>query len=109
MWYADETGFYFQTGTVKEMVGQLKNNPKVEVCFFNNKMMGGVMLRVTGEVEFFDNVKAREKCIADRPFLKNLGLSVSSPKLVLFRVCKGEAHFWTMETNFEPKKIIKFG
>ena len=43
MWYADKTGFYFQTGTVKEMVGQIKRtrrwkfafliiNVKVELC-----------------------------------------------------------------------------
>ena len=46
--YADETGFYFQTGTVKEIYGQLKKNPTVEVCWFNNKREGCIMLWVAG-------------------------------------------------------------
>ena len=49
MWFADESGFYFQTGSIKETVGQLKENPKIEVCFFNNKAEEGKMMRVTGK------------------------------------------------------------
>ena len=33
MWFADQTGFYFHTGAIKSVYGQLKQNPKVEVCF----------------------------------------------------------------------------
>jgi uncharacterized pyridoxamine 5'-phosphate oxidase family protein len=109
MWYADATGFYFQTGTVKEFVGQLKKNPKTEVCFFNNKREGGKMLRVTGNVEFLDDPKLKVKVIEDRQFLKAMGMTASSPGLVIFRIPKGEAYFWSMETNFEPKKKVKFG
>jgi uncharacterized pyridoxamine 5'-phosphate oxidase family protein len=109
MWYADETGFYFQSGTVKELVGQLKKNPKTEVCWFNNKTEGGIMLRVTGEVEFLDTPNMREKVVADRPFLKTMGITASSPGLVIFRIAKGEAYTWTWATNFEPKKMVKFG
>ncbi len=109
MWYADKTGFYFQSGTVKEMVSQLQKNPKTEFCFFNNKREGGVMLRVTGDVEFLDDPKLREKVIEDRQFLKTMGMTAASPGLVIFRVSKGEAYFWTFATNFEPKKKIKFG
>ena len=109
MWYADETGFYFQTGTVKEFVGQLKKNPKTEVCFFNNKVQGGVMLRVAGEVEFLNDSKMKEKVIEDRQFLKAMGMTASSPGLVIFRIPNGEAYFWTRANNFDPKKIIKFG
>ena len=109
MWYADGTGFYFQTGTMKEIYGQLKKNPKVEVCFFNNKREGGVMLRVTGEAEFLNDPKMKKKVVEDRQFLKAMGITAASPGLVIFRIPKGEAHFWTMATNFEPKKMIKFG
>jgi pyridoxamine 5'-phosphate oxidase len=109
MWYADKTGFYFQSGTMKELYGQLKKNPQSEVCFFNNKSEGGLMLRVTGEVEFLDDPKMKEKVIEDRQFLKVMGLTSASPGLVIFRIAKGIAHFWTMETNFKPKELIKFG
>ena len=42
MWYADETGFYFQAQTVKAMCKQLQKNPKVEV-YFNAKDFSKVM------------------------------------------------------------------
>ncbi|MCW4009289.1 MAG: pyridoxamine 5'-phosphate oxidase family protein [Candidatus Bathyarchaeota archaeon] len=109
MWYADESGFYFQTGTMKEFYGQLKANPTVEVCWFNNKREGGVMLRVTGKAEFLNDLKLQEKVISDRPFLKAFGLTASSPELVIFRIAKGKAYTWTMETNLAPKQKISFG
>jgi len=108
MWYADKTGFYFQTGTMKDIYTQLKTNPKMEACFFNQKGKGGVMMRVAGEAEFLDDKALKKKAVEDRQFLKAWGFSPESPGLVIFRIAHGEAWFWTMETNFEPKKIIKF-
>ena len=107
-WFADKTGFYFQTGTVKEFYSQLRANPKTEVCFFDPKQ-GGVMMRVAGKVEFMDDKELKRKAIEDRAFLKAWGFTPESPGLIIFRIAKGEAYFWTMETNFEPKKFIKFG
>lgn len=87
----------------------MKANPKTEVCFFNNKQNGGVMMRVTGEVEFLEDKALKKKAIEDRAFLKAWGFTPESQDLIIFRIAKGEAYFWTMATNFEPKKIIKFG
>lgn len=107
-WFADETGFYFQTSTVKEMTNQIKANPKVEACFYKHEGMIGTMLRVAGEVEFLADRSLKEKVINDRPFLKSFGLSADSPGLVIFRISHGQAHFWTMENNLKPKEIITF-
>jgi pyridoxamine 5'-phosphate oxidase len=108
MWFADESGFYFQTGSVKEIPGQLEKNPKTEICFYKHEGMIGTMLRISGKVEFLSDKKYKEKVLAERPFLKSFGLTVESPGLVLFRIPHGEAHFWTMENNFKPKTIIRF-
>jgi len=107
-WFADETGFYFQTASMKEISGQLRKNPKTEVCFYKHEGMIGTMLRIAGEVEFIDEMRLREKAINDRPFLKSFGLSAESPKLILFRISHGKAHFWTMENNLKPKDYINF-
>jgi uncharacterized pyridoxamine 5'-phosphate oxidase family protein len=107
-WFADETGFYFQTSTIKEIPNQLKMNPKTEICFYKHEGMIGTMLRISGEVEFLTDVKLREKVLADRPFLKSFGMTVNSPSLFLFRVRHGQAHFWTSENNIKPKEIIEF-
>jgi uncharacterized pyridoxamine 5'-phosphate oxidase family protein len=109
MWYTDKTGFYFHTGTMKPIYKQLKANPKLEVCFFNNKQKGGVMMRVAGEVEFLNDIELKRKLIEARQFLKAWGFTPENPELAIFRIAKGEAYFWTMETNFEPKKPIQFG
>lgn len=109
MWYADETGFYFQTATMKDMVRQLQDNGKVEFAFYRPDEMVGTMLRVSGEVEFLDDVEVKKKVLADRPFLSEFGLTAEDPKLVVFRVSKGEAHFWDWESNLKPKEVITFG
>ncbi len=107
-WFADETGFYFQTATVKEIPNHLKKNPKVEACFYKQEGMMGTMLRISGKVEIVDTLELREKALNDRPFLKNFGITVDSPSLFMFRITHGEAHFWTMENNLKPKEFIKF-
>jgi uncharacterized pyridoxamine 5'-phosphate oxidase family protein len=107
-WFADDTGFYFQTSTTKEFSNQLKKNPKTEVCFYKHEGMIGTMLRIAGEVEFVADPKLAEKVFIDRPFLKDFGMTIDSPNLVMFKIAHGEAHYWTMENNFKPKEIIGF-
>lgn len=103
LWFADETGFYFHTGSMKRIYSQIINNPETEVCFFSPKYPGsGKMLRVSGKAEFLNDVSMKEKLVEQRPFLKAIQTSApdkSSDPLVLFRIPHGEAHFWTMEIN----------
>lgn len=107
-WFADETGFYFQTAEVKEIPGQLRKNPKAEACFYHPEGGLGTMLRIAGTVEFLTGREWKERVLEDRPFLKQLGMNAEDDVLSLFRIPHGEAHFWTMENNLEPKKIIRF-
>jgi pyridoxamine 5'-phosphate oxidase len=108
LWYADETGFYFQTNATKELYGDLEANPKVEVCFYKHEGMIGTMLRVAGEIQLVTDLQYRERVMKDRPFLKSFGLTVDNPNLCIFKIKHGEAHFWTMENNMRPKEIIEF-
>ena len=107
-WFADDTGFYFQTGDMKSLYHQLKSNPKVEVCFYKHEGLIGCTMRIAGEVEFVTDAALKEKVIRERPFLKNFGLTVNSPGLVIFKIPHGLAHFWTMENNLKPKHFICF-
>jgi pyridoxamine 5'-phosphate oxidase len=107
-WFADETGFYFQTSSIKEFPHQLKKNPKTEVCFYKHEGMIGSMLRISGEVEFIDDANLIERVLKDRPFLKSFGLTVDSPTIILFKIAHGQAHLWTMNNNLKPKEIIEF-
>jgi pyridoxamine 5'-phosphate oxidase len=91
MWYADETGFYFQAQTVKAMCKQLQKNPNVEV--------------------YFEDLEVKAKCIKDRPFVKNFGITEpNNPLLAVFQIYTGEAYFWTMADSMKEDKIprVKF-
>jgi uncharacterized pyridoxamine 5'-phosphate oxidase family protein len=107
-WFADETGFYFQTGDLKSLYHQLKGNPKTEVCFYKPEGMIGTMMRISGEVEFLTDLKLKERVLEERPFLKSYGLTINHPGLIIFRIPHGQAHFWTMENNLKPKHFICF-
>jgi pyridoxamine 5'-phosphate oxidase len=109
MWFADETGFYFQAQTVKAMCKQLEKNPKVEL-YFNAKDYSKVM-RVSGKVKFITDTALRAKCIEERPFVKDFGITEpSNPLLAVFQVYTGEAYFWTMADSMKEADLprIKF-
>ncbi len=109
MWTADKTGFYYSTGSTKDLYRQLKANPKVELCFFDAKSKNMDQMRITGKVEFVEDMKIREKLVEERPFLKQMGYGADSPTLIVIRVIPFTATFWTWETNLKPKEYISFG
>ncbi len=109
MWYADETGFYFQAQTVKALYKQLQKNPKVE-GYFCTKDFSQVM-RVSGKVKIIEDLKIRARCIAERTFLKNFGITrPDDPLLAVFQIYTGEAYFWTMADSMKEADLprIKF-
>ena len=113
LWFADTTGFYFQSQAVKAFCKQLQNNKRVEACFHAPAADGspGTVLRVTGEVEFIDDEALKAKVLEDRPFLKDMGIeSPDDPRLAVFKIHTGEAYFWTMEYSMRESEIerIKF-
>jgi uncharacterized pyridoxamine 5'-phosphate oxidase family protein len=107
-WFADETGFYFQTGSIKELIEHIAANPKVEACFYKPGELAGTMMRVAGKADFLTDHRLKEKAMQDRPFLKDMGLTADSPHLILFRIAHGEAYFWNLESNLKPKEKLIF-
>jgi uncharacterized pyridoxamine 5'-phosphate oxidase family protein len=111
MWFADTTGFYYHTGTPKNVCRQLKKNPKVELSFFKPGEEAGTMMRVAGKVEFLEDRALVERLYRDRPWVKDL--LKTAPKggsIAMFRVAHGEAYFWTMADNMRESEApcVKF-
>ncbi len=106
MWFADETGFYFHTGTVKSLSDQLLQNPRVEAAFYNpGKGPGdGRMMRVTGEVERVHDPALEARLIRERAWLSDMVAAQKAGRLFLFRIPHGEIHDWTMATNLHEKE-----
>jgi uncharacterized pyridoxamine 5'-phosphate oxidase family protein len=98
MWFADENGFYFATLSPKRVSRQLKTNPKVEVCFYNNAadLQGAKQMRVTGEIELVDDEALRKKVAEERAVLEQIVGKPIEPLMEVFRIHSGEAYFWTM-------------
>lgn len=112
LWFADETGFYFQTQSVKAFCKQLKKNNRVEVCFTNSSGSKPTkVMRVSGLVKFINDIELKKKVFADRPFLKTMGIKgPEDPVLVVFKIYTGEAFFWTLKDSMHEPEIerIKF-
>jgi len=95
---ADENGFGFCTLKPKNMSKQLHQNPKVEVCFYNNatEFPEMKMMRVTGKAEFTDEKALFDKALETRKALSEIIGQPIEPFIEVFRIRTGEAHFWTM-------------
>ncbi len=106
---ADETGLYFEMDDSKNTYKQLKANQKAEVCFIDPKSQNGDMVRISGKVEFLQDMDLKRKVIEQRPFLKMMGLSAESSRLIVFRLAKCQAHYWSKPTIMEPRKYLNFG
>jgi uncharacterized pyridoxamine 5'-phosphate oxidase family protein len=100
LWFCDDTGFYYHTGTPKKIFGQLKKNPKVELCFYKPGEGAGTMLRVAGKAEFLEDRALEERLLRDRPWVKDLlAAAPDGADPAIFRIAHGEAYFWTMADN----------
>jgi len=55
---------------MKPVHSQLKQNPKVELCFYHPNEKDGVIMRVAGAVEFLNDVALNGKLVEERQFLK---------------------------------------
>jgi uncharacterized pyridoxamine 5'-phosphate oxidase family protein len=111
MWYADETGFYFQSQSVKALYKQLEKNQNVEVLYYAPEDNGGKVMRVSGKVKFIEDTAMRAKVIDERPFLKEMGIKdPENPLLAIFHLYTGEAYFWTREDSMRESEIerVKF-
>jgi len=112
MFSADENGFAFVTFSLKQLSRQLKANPKVEICFYNNPAGLGdaKQMRVTGKVEFLKDKETLDKAYESRAFLEQMTGRPLRPITEVFRVSSGEAHFWTLADVLKEPTLerIKF-
>ncbi len=107
MWFADETGFYFVTFSSKALSQQLRANPKVEVCFYNNPetFQGMRQMRLTGSVEFSGDDALIARAQQERAHYLKLAGQPTDAVLEVFRIGGGEIHFWTVKDFLKEAQI----
>jgi pyridoxamine 5'-phosphate oxidase len=104
MWYACPDGFYLCGLGPKKMWQQMKANPKVEVCFFNNpaEFKDSISMRITGKVQFLDDQELRNKVLQERPNYLNYATGKQDVSTnPVMRIPHGEVWCWT------PQYILK--
>ena len=103
---ADEKGILFQTVEGKDLPKQLKDNPQVEICFYNAEK--NVQVRVAGKATLVEDPALQKEILEQRPFLKPLVEKKGLSAIPVFRIVDCAAYVWTMETNFAPKQYVKW-
>lgn len=86
---AGPDGFYFATGTPKKVFTQIRENPMVEVCFWNQEQM----MRIDGEVEVVDDADLKRDLFGRYDFLQRLLKTPDHPWFVLLRIPHGTIDF----------------
>ena len=104
LYRADENGLIFHTGSTKDLHKQLSKNPRVEFCF--NDFQKGVQVRVSGSVEKVEDMALKKEIVAKREFLKPWVEKSGYDVMAVYRIRKGRATIWTMESNFAPKTYV---
>jgi uncharacterized pyridoxamine 5'-phosphate oxidase family protein len=106
MWYADQSGFYFHTGSQKRLYAQLNGNPRIEAGFKCPGEMGAMqMVRITGRIEEIKDPVLEKKLFEDRPWLNAIFTAYPNDKIFIFRIAHGEAQYWDMSRNCKEKDI----
>jgi uncharacterized pyridoxamine 5'-phosphate oxidase family protein len=63
-------------------------------------------MRVSGRVKTIEDAELRRKCIEDRPFIKEMGITdPEDPLLGVFHLYTGEAYFWTRADSMKEADI----
>ncbi len=112
MWFADETGFYFHTASIKSLAHQLEQCNAVEACFHwsNGQLGGSRMLRVNGKVEFVRDEKLEHRLFEERPWLlENRSRMPEGTEVRIFKIASGVCMFWDMSVNgreSEAERIV---
>ncbi len=95
-----EGRLYIQTGKVKRVSKQIQENPKVEICAFND----GKWLRLSGKLVRDDRVEAKKHLLDNYPQLQKL----YSPEDDNIEVLYFEDATATFYSFTEEPRVIKF-
>ena len=107
MYTADtENGIVFSTWKQKDLHDQLVFNPNVELCFYNAQQ--GKQLRIKGRVEILEDEFIKKKIGMKFKFLRPQIEKIGYESMMVCRLKKGKATFWSLATAFEDKTYFNF-
>lgn len=87
MMYNEGGKIFYCTGVKKDVYTELQKNPYLEISVSTMEKW----LRIRGRVEWVDDVKAKEKVLAESPLVKSIYKTVDNPILKVFYIAEAEA------------------
>jgi uncharacterized pyridoxamine 5'-phosphate oxidase family protein len=105
MYKADNKGLWFHSGGMKAMIRQMQATSYVEVCFFNPQEQ--IQVRISGTVEFIDDLAVKQAMVAERPFLQPIIDKVGFDQFIVFVIEHCDAAVWTMAESMQPTKWVR--
>ncbi|MBM7865600.1 pyridoxamine 5'-phosphate oxidase family protein [Heliobacterium gestii] len=94
---------YFCTNNTKDVYNQLKHTPFIE---FSATSPSFAWVRVSGEVQFSDDVGIKEKILEKRPLVKSIYKTADNPIFEAFYIEHGKAILADFSGN--PPKVVNF-
>lgn len=100
---ADETGISFTTAKFRDLYKQLKENPKVELIFWQDKSS----IRVSGRaVEFDEDLDLKKEIVAARPFMNPWITAAGYSPMAVFKIVDCIATTWSFDNTLAPKTYV---
>jgi pyridoxamine 5'-phosphate oxidase len=100
----DEKGIIFYSNKTKDVAKQIAKNQEVEVCYFSE----GTQLRISGRIEIVQDQGLKKEIVEARPFLKEPVAKQGWDYLTVYRLARGKATTWSMQTMADPKTYVDF-
>ena len=102
----DDRGLLFATGRDKPVCRQIRATPQVELCYYSAS--DNSQVRVSGTVEFLEDLETKEEVLQRFPFLKPRIEKDGWDTLSVFILRKGRANTWSATKPFGPRETFEF-
>lgn len=101
--FEDDGKFWFCTDNTKSVFRQMKENPNVEFCTCVTKCPS---IRLSGRVEFEDNIEIKQRILDNWPKLKEVYKYPDNPLFEVFYIEHGCLHL--SNDPFSKPRTIEF-
>ena len=99
----DNGKIWFLTTNKKRVFKQLKENPYIEFCSCSTEYISA---RLSGKIEFCNDMKIKERVLDERPILKEIYQSADNPLLESFYVGHGTLSLYSSRLGVD--EFIEF-
>ena len=103
---ADERGIMFNTSTSKELDKQLRVNPAIEMCFYDD--VDDLQIRFRGKAELVEDDQVKEQIVDELPALRPWIEGNEENSLSVWTLRKGSLKVWQLDREYVPRVMASY-